>query len=170
MACWLSWDNSHKPSTERVEGQNTSPPFSALSTCMPVASRVKDLGQPEWKGLCPQVHWHVYHLPEFYIKEGRRGRQIKIEGALNRALSFVSEYEKEEIKEAKAVQVRWMGSGHALQGSQLHLKRCRWGGGVDLMGGNSGHYQYWPTAISTFVRLYLQFLSQYQCTYCRTLG
>lgn len=37
------------------------------------ASRVKDLGQPEWKGLCLQAHWHVYHLPEFHIKEGRRG-------------------------------------------------------------------------------------------------
>lgn len=31
-----------------------------------------------------------------------------MEGALNGALGIVSEYEKEEIKEAKPVQVRWM--------------------------------------------------------------
>lgn len=73
-----------------------------LSTAFPPAcqrkSRVKELGQPEWKGLCPQVHWHVYHLPELHIKGGRRGWQIKIEEALNGGLSIVSEYEKGRLR------------------------------------------------------------------------
>lgn len=73
-----------------------------LSTAFPPAcqwkSRVKELGQPEWKGLCPAAHWHVYHLPELHIKGGRRGWQIKIEEALNGGLSIVSEYEKGRLR------------------------------------------------------------------------
>lgn len=80
-----------------------SPPFPPARQWK---SRVKELGQLGWKGLCPQAHWHVYHLPESHIKGGRKGGwQIKIEEAFNGGLSIVSEYERGRLRRQN-----WSGS------------------------------------------------------------
>lgn len=55
---------------------------------------VKGLGQARWKHLCPQAHWHVYHLPEFHIKREGGG----VTEALNEGLSIVSEYERRRLR------------------------------------------------------------------------
>lgn len=132
-----------------------------LSTPFPPAcqwkSRVKELGQPEWKGLCPQPHWHVYHLPEFYIKGGRRGWQIKIGLRFKASSEYWKRIWKEEIKEAKAVQVRWMGCRWA-RDMRSEGVSCIWKGADGLLvrvngEGDCGHRQHWPAAIST-LRLY----------------
>lgn len=87
------------PGSRLEKRAKTGVPFS--QACPPVCqrtSRVKGLGQCEWKGLCPQLYWHVYDLPENHIKRKGGGAQIKIEGALNGGHIFVSEYERRGLR------------------------------------------------------------------------